>query len=119
MVTKAGKGSAQQHQYRFRIDLREVRVSVFSTGDYPWGIQLQQRSRKNDGGKVLATFDARTQNDQQRFVADLQESVAETQEMEKAKMFLNDIQNIRKGVETFQQIPMLEESLTFGPESFC
>ena len=34
-------------------------------------------------------MNARSQTDQQRFVNDLQESVAETTEMEKAKMFLN------------------------------
>ena len=116
VVTKVVLGGKRgtQHQHRFRISLSEVRVSVFSTADYPWGIQLQQRGR--DMSRVLGTFDARTQNDQQRFVADLQESVAETLEMEKAKMFLNDLQDIRGA---FTKFSSDERSLTLAPESFC
>ncbi len=125
VITKAapGKKGKVMHQYRSRLSLSEVRVSVFSTTDHPWGIQLQQRSPMGGGlsrssAVVLATFDARSQSDQQQFVADLQESVAETLEMEKAKMFLNDLQQFRsKGF--FPQLPVNEESLMLAPESLC
>ncbi len=132
VITKAagaaaggGKRKTSQHQYRSRLSLSEVRVSVFSTTERPWGIQLQQRSGGfggagggGGGGRILATFAARSQSDQQQFVADLQESVAETLEMEKAKMFLNDLQEFRRrGL--FPSLPVNEESLMLAPESLC
>ena len=115
------------HQYRTSIPLSDVRINVFSTADYPWGIQLQRRSNphtqtqpQQQQAAALATFDARSQSDQQRLVTDLQESVAETLEMEKARMFLNTCaaKDARQG----QHVPCLpvhEESLMLAPESFC
>ena len=61
-------------------------------------------------------------------MADLQESVAETLEMEKAKMFLNDMQQLQQQKQLMQQqqqqqqfnkLPVNEESLMLAPESFC
>ena len=51
-----------------------------------FGVQLQERHT----GRVLATFSNKSYNDQQRFVSDLQESVAETEEMERARLFINE-----------------------------
>ncbi len=53
-----GVGNRAVHQFRTRIPLSQVRVGVFSTAERPWGVQLQSRAR---AGKVLATFDARSQ----------------------------------------------------------
>ncbi len=126
LVTKtlASKKGRTVHQFRSKVSLSEIRVNVFSTADYPWGIQLQQRSPR-EVGRVLATFDARSQGDQQKFVADLQESVAETLEMEKAKMFLNDLQKAAASAapttieSNYAKLPVNEESLMLAPESFC
>lgn len=73
-----------QHQYRGTILLNEVRVAPFSSPQFPYGIQLQDRLT----GKVVLTFNARSLNDQQRFLSDLQESIAETIDFEHAKMIL-------------------------------
>jgi predicted acyl esterase len=59
---------------------------VFSTAQYPFGIQLQDKLT----GKVVATFNARSDADQQKFVTDLEECIAEQAEMELAKSVLND-----------------------------
>ena len=40
-------------------------------------------------GKTVLTLNARSRADQQRFLADLEESVAETEEMERAADFVN------------------------------
>ena len=87
VVTKTviKKGSTL-HQYRFHLVLRDLRINVFSTAQYPYGIQLQDRLT----GKVAATFNSKSETDQQRFVNDLQESVAEVSEMDRAKNMLND-----------------------------
>jgi len=39
----------------------------------------------------VATFNARSETDQQRFVNDLQEAAAEVVEMERASVMLNDL----------------------------
>ena len=59
---------------------------MFSTAQYPFGVQLQDKLT----GKVVATFNARSDADQQKFVTDLEECVAEMSEMELAKSLLND-----------------------------
>ncbi|TRY73448.1 hypothetical protein TCAL_11335 [Tigriopus californicus] len=74
-----------QHQYRGTILLNEIRVAPFSSAHFTCGIQLQDRLT----GKVVLTFNARSHNDQQRFLSDLQESIAETVDFERAKMFMN------------------------------
>jgi IQ motif/SEC7 domain-containing protein len=86
VVTKtvAGKKGKNVHQFRACLSLSNVRVNVFSTAQYPFGIELQDR----DAGRAAAIFNARSQSDQQRFVCDLQESVAETLELDRAKRFL-------------------------------
>lgn len=83
--TMSKKGSTQ-HQIRYSLPLKDVRINVFSTAQYPFGIQLQDKLT----GKVSATFNARSESDQQRFVNDLQESSAEMAEMERAKNMLNE-----------------------------
>ena len=42
-------------------------------------------------GKTVLTLNARSRADQQRFLADLEESVAETEEMERAADFVNAV----------------------------
>ena len=86
VITKTINGKKKTiHQYRSTIPLNDVRVNVFCTNDYQFGIQLQDRL----SGKIVSTFNARSDSDQQKLVSDVQEAVAETVEMEKAKMFLN------------------------------
>lgn len=88
LAGRNGKKSSRKnsvHQFRSSIRLSDVRVNVFSAGDHLFGIQLQDRLT----GKVALTFNARSDDDRRRLVNDLQESVAEMAEMDKAKMFLN------------------------------
>ena len=86
VITKSIVGKKKTvHQYRSILNLSDLRINVFSTNEYCFGIQLQDRL----SGKVVMTFNARSQSDQGRFVNDLQEAVAECVEMEKGKMFLN------------------------------
>ena len=94
VVTKTivKKASSSTHQFRSALTLASVRVNVFSTGRCQFGIELQDRL----SGRIVATFDARSASDQQRLVADLQESIAETLEMERAKMFLNSSQDMEE-----------------------
>ena len=87
VVTKTlSKKDKTQHQFRTSIDLRTIRINVFSTAQYPFGVQLQDKLT----GKVVATFNARSDADQQKFVTDLEECIAEQAEMELAKSVLND-----------------------------
>ena len=89
-VTKSLKGSSKRnrlnrHEFRTSIPLAGIRINAFSTRDYEFGIQLQDRMT----GFNVITFNARSQSDRQRLVADMQEAIAEMVEMEKAKMILN------------------------------
>jgi len=75
---KDSKKPSVQYQYRFYLELRDLRINVFSTNQFPFGVQLQDKLT----GKIAGTFNARSQADQQRFVNDLEESIAEMMEME-------------------------------------
>ena len=86
MLNKSDKKTAVQYQYRFFLELRDLRINVFSTNQFPFGVQLQDKLT----GKIAGTFNSRSQADQQRFVNDLEESIAEMTEMEHAKSILND-----------------------------
>jgi IQ motif/SEC7 domain-containing protein len=68
------------HQFRFSVPVRGLFINVFSTAQFNYGVQLQDRS-----GKIVATFNAKSESDQQRFVTDLQEAVAEMAEMDRAR----------------------------------
>ena len=81
------KGKKTSHQFRYSLQLRELRINVFSTNHYKYGIQLQDRLT----GRDVATFNARSETDQQRFVNDIQEAAAEVVEMERANAMLNDL----------------------------
>jgi len=76
------------HQFRYSLPIRFLRINVFSTAQFNYGVQLQDRRT----GKVAATFNARSESDQQRFVTDLQEAVAEMAEMEKAEFAINEME---------------------------
>jgi len=87
VVTKNEKSKKRQiHQYRYSLGLADLRINMFRTQHHQFGVQLQERHT----GRVAATFSCRSYNDQQRFVSDLQESVAETEEMERARLFINE-----------------------------
>lgn len=79
-----GAGKHQMHAYRHSLQLSGLRVNVYRTAHHQFGVQLQSRT----GRAVVATFACRSYNDQQRFVSDLQESIAEVEEMERARLFL-------------------------------
>ena len=66
------------HQFRYSVSIRNLRINVFSTAQFNYGVQLQDHA-----GKIVATFNAKSESDQQRFVTDLQEAVAEMNEMER------------------------------------
>lgn len=91
VVTKTlAKKDKTQHQYRYFLELRNLRINIFSTNLFPFGIQLQDKLT----GKILATFNSRSEADQQRFVNDLEECISEMVEMERAKSILNE-DNVR------------------------
>ncbi len=84
IVTKSEKNRKKQvHQFRTCLSLAGLRVTMFRTQQHQYGVQLQSKHTS----KVAATFASRSYNDQQRFVADLQESIAEVEEMERARLF--------------------------------
>ena len=90
VVTKTmSKKDKTQHQFRSSIDLASVRINLFSTAQYPFGVQIQEKLT----GKATATFNARNETDQQKFVSDIQECVSEIYEMENAKSVLNANEN--------------------------
>ena len=87
VITKSvSKKDRTAHQFRSTLALQNLRVNVFSTAQYPYGVELQDRVTC----RVTATFNARSEEDQQRFVNDLEESIHEMVEMERAKSVLND-----------------------------
>nr|XP_040569513.1 LOW QUALITY PROTEIN: IQ motif and SEC7 domain-containing protein 1-like [Lepeophtheirus salmonis] len=86
VVTKSLAKKKSLHQYRYCVSLRDLRVNTFSTSLYVHGIQIQDRF----SGKVISTFDGKSESDQKRFVHDLQESVSETIEMDRARLYFDD-----------------------------
>ena len=90
VITKSvAKKEKTLHQFRSTCSLQNLRVNVFSTAGYPFGIQLQDKI----SGKVMTTFNARSVDDQQKFVNDLEESIQEMTEMERAKIQMNNLLN--------------------------
>jgi IQ motif/SEC7 domain-containing protein len=77
-------GGGQAHAHRYSLGLVDLRVNMYRTQHHQFGVQLQERHT----GRIAATFACRSYNDQQRFVSDLQESIAETEEMERARVFM-------------------------------
>ena len=91
VVTKAEKSKKKQlHQHRYSLGLSDLKVQEFRTQHFPFGVQLQERHT----ARIVASFACRSYNDQQRFLADIQESVAEVGEMERARIFINDSQSM-------------------------
>ena len=85
VVSKTEKSRKKQvHQFRSSVNLAGLRVNMFRTTHHQFGVQLQEKLT----GRMAATFSCRSYNDQQRFVGDLQESIAEVEEMERARLFL-------------------------------
>ena len=84
------KGKKTSHQYKYCLQLRDMRINVFCTHYHQFGIQLQDRLT----GRVVATFNARSDTDRQRFVNDLQEASAEISEMERANAQINDSETL-------------------------
>lgn len=81
-TSRSRNNSTVEYQYRSSTPLDGLQVLVFSNSYYAFGIRI---SRRVDN-KVVATFNARNELDQQRFVDDLQESVAEMDEMEQLRI---------------------------------
>ena len=84
------KGKKTTHVYKYSFPLRDLRVNAFCTNLYQFGIQLQERLT----GRIVATFNAKTDIDRQRFVNDLQEAVLEVSEMEQANSLLNEAETL-------------------------
>merc|ERR1719251_405485 len=75
----------QLHQHRYSLGLSDLKVQEFRTQHFPFGVQLQERHT----ARIVASFACRSYNDQQRFLADVEESIAEVEEMERARIFIN------------------------------
>ena len=91
VVTKAEKSKKKQlHQHRYSLGLADLKVCEFRTQHFQFGVRLQERHT----ARVVASFACRSYNDQQRFLADIMESVAEVDEMERARIFINDIESM-------------------------
>jgi len=80
VVTKVFSKKKNQTLYTYRcgFPLQGMNVVLFVTNHYQYGIRLIRMPEK----KVLITFNARNENDQQLFCRDLAESIAEANEME-------------------------------------
>ena len=90
VVTKNEKSKKQQlHQHRYTMGLSDLRVTMYRTTHHQFGVQLQERHTS----RVAATFACRSYNDQQRFVSDLQESIAEVEEMDRARILINETES--------------------------
>ena len=90
VVTKNEKSKKKQlHQHRYTLGLNDLRVNVYRTTHHQFGVQLQERHTE----RVVATFACRSYNDQQRFVSDLQESIAEVEEMDRARLYINEVES--------------------------
>lgn len=91
VVTKAEKSKKKQlHNHRSSLGLSDLTVNIFRTQHFQFGVQLQERHT----ARIVATFACRSYNDQQRFVADVEESIAEVEEMERARIFINDAESM-------------------------
>ena len=90
VVTKNEKSKKKQlHQHRYTMGLSDLRVTMYRTTHHQFGVQLQERHTS----RVAATFACRSYNDQQRFVSDLQESIAEVEEMDRARILINETES--------------------------
>ncbi len=84
VVTKvfSKKKNNTLYTYRCGFPLQGMNVVLFVTNHYQYGIRLIRMPEK----KVLITFNARNENDQQLFCRDLAESIAEANEMEQLRI---------------------------------
>lgn len=84
VVTKvfSKKKNNKLYTYRCGFPLQGMNVVLFVTNHYQYGIRLIRMPEK----KVLITFNARNENDQQLFCRDLAESIAEANEMEQLRI---------------------------------
>lgn len=81
LARRARANTPQQYTFRQSIHLQGLYVQLFQSAHYSYGIKLCQRS--ND--QTLIMFNARNELDRSRFVDDLNESMAEMDEMELIK----------------------------------
>lgn len=81
-TSRSRSNQTAEYQYRSSTSLDGLQVLVFSNSFYAFGIRITRRV----DNRVIATFNARNELDQQRFVDDLQESVAEMDEMEQLRI---------------------------------
>lgn len=79
LARRARANTPQQYNYRQSIPLQGLSVQLFQSAHYNFGIKLSHRS--NDTSS-LVMFNARNELDRSRFVDDLNESIAEMDEME-------------------------------------
>lgn len=84
VVTKvfSKKKNNTLYTYRCGFPLQNMNVVLFVTNHYQYGIRLIRMPEK----KVLITFNARNENDQQLFCRDLAEAIAESNEIEQLRI---------------------------------
>ena len=84
IVKQSGKGS---HVHKENFPLLGLEVSLFKAGAYRYGVQI---TRKRDR-EILVTLSMDTEQDQYKFVMDLQESIFEMESMHRAAREANMI----------------------------
>ncbi|KAG9509205.1 Cyclin-dependent kinase 16, partial [Fragariocoptes setiger] len=82
LVKRVRSNSAQQYSYRQSFPLQGLMVTLFQSQYYAFGIRLAHRVDQS----CLIMFNARNEHDRSRFVDDLNESIAETDEMESIRL---------------------------------
>merc|ERR1712130_871346 len=85
IVKQSGKGGSHVHKENF--PLLGLEVSLFKAGAYRYGVQI---IRKRDR-EILVTLSMDTEQDQYKFVMDLQESIFEMESMHRAAREANMI----------------------------
>uniref|UniRef100_A0A6G1SA16 IQ motif and SEC7 domain-containing protein 1 n=1 Tax=Aceria tosichella TaxID=561515 RepID=A0A6G1SA16_9ACAR len=78
LARRARANAPQQYTYRQSIPLQGLYVQLSQSAHYNFGIKLCRRSNN----ETVIMFNARNELDQSRFVDDLNESIAEMDEME-------------------------------------
>lgn len=78
LARRARANAPQQYTYRQSIPLQGLYVQLSQSAHYSFGIVLRRRSNN----ETVIMFNARNELDQGRFVDDLNESIAEMDEME-------------------------------------
>lgn len=103
LVTKIvkRKNNITNYQLRKRIDLENIKVSLFETADYNFGFSLEYENE----AEPIMLFNALTNDDRERFTHDLKEAITEVKLYNK----IQELKKLRKSSKS-QEIRMIPAS---------